>query len=494
MLWGECVPLQAGELPYAPLVAALRGRGAETGVALAGYSPSCATATRTSPRPRRRRRGCSSCCSGALGRLAETTPTVLVIEDIHWADHATQDLLRFLARNLREERLLLLARCGPTRRPRRVCVRCWPSSQRSARVERVELTRLTAEDTALQVAGIVGADAGRRARRVGPRAGGGQPVLRRGAARRARRRRARRRAPRLAARRAAHPHGGRSTGLRARCCSSSPPPGRDIGHELLARAAGLDAATLGAALRELVAAHVLVCDAAAERYRFRHALAREAVYAELLPPERRALHAAIARALEEAAPRAGPRRRRVGGARPALGGRARRGSGAALPRSRRPRRPTPSPRSRRRAAQLDRARALWDRVAPEARPLDLDEVELLRRLADATRFAGDREAAIPIAEAALALVDPGAEPGRAASIHDAARDPAPLRASAPCSSSSARSSCCLPGASPQRAAAMLLDRPCSVVYGELPERDARVRAGGACRWPARRERATRRAS
>ena len=27
VLWGECVPVQAGELPYAPIVAALRGLG-----------------------------------------------------------------------------------------------------------------------------------------------------------------------------------------------------------------------------------------------------------------------------------------------------------------------------------------------------------------------------------------------------------------------------------------------------------------------------------
>ena len=47
---------------------------------------------------------------------------------------------------------------------------------------------------------------------------------------------------------------------------------------------------------------MLIYEAANERFRFRHALAREAVYAELLPPERRALHAAIARALEAALP------------------------------------------------------------------------------------------------------------------------------------------------------------------------------------------------
>ena len=34
-----------------------------------------------------------------LERLAETGPVVLVIEDMHWADQSTRDLLAFLIRN-----------------------------------------------------------------------------------------------------------------------------------------------------------------------------------------------------------------------------------------------------------------------------------------------------------------------------------------------------------------------------------------------------------
>jgi predicted ATPase len=36
------------------------------------------------------------------------TPIVLVVEDLHWADQSTCDLLAFLARNLRRERMLLV--------------------------------------------------------------------------------------------------------------------------------------------------------------------------------------------------------------------------------------------------------------------------------------------------------------------------------------------------------------------------------------------------
>ena len=465
VLWGECVPMQAGELPYAPLVAALRGRGAETGVALdrlltelrdgrGGGAPA------TPQAPAR----LFELLLGALGRLAETTPTVVVVEDIHWADHATQDLVRFLARNLRDERLLILATLR-TDEPAPPGLRdLLAELARSARVERLELTRLTAEDTALQVAGIVGADGDAAlAEWVHGRAEGNPYFAE----------------ELLAARVAGEPGAALPDSLRdvllTRMAGLDGAPrqvvlvaataGRDIGHELLARAAGLDAEVLAAALRELVAAHVLVCDASAERYRFRHALAGEAVYAELLPPERRALHAAIARALEAAVP--APDRGAAEWAALAQHWDGAHDEAAAL-------------RSSVAAAaaahevyafeaargHLERARALWERVAPAARPEDLDEVELLRRLADATRFAGDREAAIPIAEAALALVDAGAEPGRAASIHiqlgvlHRSRERALQQLE--------RALELLPpGPSPERAAAMCWIGK-HLIYGELP--------------------------
>src|SRR5262245_52286369 len=43
-----------------------------------------------------------------LGRLREPGLDVLVIEDIHWADDSTIDLLRFLARRLRQAAVLVV--------------------------------------------------------------------------------------------------------------------------------------------------------------------------------------------------------------------------------------------------------------------------------------------------------------------------------------------------------------------------------------------------
>src|SRR5690606_13827214 len=48
-----------------------------------------------------------------LGRLALGRTLVLVLEDIHWADHATTDLIENLAFQLSSERLLLICAMRP---------------------------------------------------------------------------------------------------------------------------------------------------------------------------------------------------------------------------------------------------------------------------------------------------------------------------------------------------------------------------------------------
>src|SRR5262249_35002690 len=44
-----------------------------------------------------------------IGALAESAPVLLVLEDLHWADPSTLDLVVFLAHNLDRGRVLLLA-------------------------------------------------------------------------------------------------------------------------------------------------------------------------------------------------------------------------------------------------------------------------------------------------------------------------------------------------------------------------------------------------
>src|SRR5262249_3589782 len=46
---------------------------------------------------------------GMLAELAEKTPVLLVLEDMHWADRSTRDLLTFLSRVLHRERIAVIA-------------------------------------------------------------------------------------------------------------------------------------------------------------------------------------------------------------------------------------------------------------------------------------------------------------------------------------------------------------------------------------------------
>ena len=181
---------------------------------------------------------------------------------------------------------------------------------------------------------------------------------------------------------------------------------------MLTRAAEIDEATVTVALHELLEAHVLVREHDDVHYAFRHALAREAMYADLLVPERRDLHARMAHALE-ATSTVGER---GAGEWSALAhhwdaaGDPGRALGAAIAAAQAASAVYAFSDARR---QLERALASWDDVSPGDRPADIDESELLRRLAEATRLTGHSEDAIPIAERALAALPSGGDPRRA---------------------------------------------------------------------------------
>jgi DNA-binding CsgD family transcriptional regulator/tetratricopeptide (TPR) repeat protein len=74
--------------------------------------------------------------------------------------------------------------------------------------------------------------------------------------------------------------------------------GRRVSHDLLSRVAGLGKEALDAAIRDAVEANVLL-PAEVDGYTFRHALLAEAVYDDLLPGERVRLHTAYIDALSD---------------------------------------------------------------------------------------------------------------------------------------------------------------------------------------------------
>ena len=93
-----------------------------------------------------------------LGRLGETTPVLLVIEDLHWADRSTRDLLAFLTRNARAERLMLIATFRSDELHRRHPLTAWlAETERLAQVERIDLDRFGRDELVELLTGIAGA-------------------------------------------------------------------------------------------------------------------------------------------------------------------------------------------------------------------------------------------------------------------------------------------------------------------------------------------------
>ena len=93
VLLGRCLDLVGTELPYQPFVEALRPLGElrPVGSQLRLFEDALALVV----------------------ARAEASPVLLVLEDLHWADPSTLDLVVYLAHNLDRRRALLLATYRP---------------------------------------------------------------------------------------------------------------------------------------------------------------------------------------------------------------------------------------------------------------------------------------------------------------------------------------------------------------------------------------------
>jgi predicted ATPase len=169
VLAGGCVGLDAGGLPYAPFTAALRqlvrARGAaevagllpgqaagELGALLPGFGAPPAGADPGTARAR-----LFEVVLSLLETLAEHQPVVLVVEDMHWADRPTCDLLSFLVRNIRQARVLLVVTFRSDELNRNDLLRpLLAGLARADGVSRLELARLSRAQTAAQLEGILG--------------------------------------------------------------------------------------------------------------------------------------------------------------------------------------------------------------------------------------------------------------------------------------------------------------------------------------------------
>ncbi|NUQ98962.1 MAG: AAA family ATPase, partial [Streptomyces sp.] len=343
--------------------------------------------------------------AGLLADLSEIAPLLLVLEDLHWADQSSRDLLRFLlsrgilqrpAGGAPTHRLAVFASYRADDLHRRHPLRpLLAELVRLSAVERLELRPMADDEVtrlvrALQERPLPEATV----RGIVERAEGNAFY-----------------AEELLAATDTEA-GGVPSGLAdvllirieqlsdtaQQVLRTAAVAGRRVEHDLLREAVGLPEDELEAALREAIGRQLLV-PGDADTYAFRHALAREAVYTDLLPGERARLHGAFARLLagrghraESAAERAHHYREShdlaeaLAASLEAAGHAGRVGAPAEELR------------------HLESALDLWESVDPAARPAGdgIDRVTLTLRASAAAAHAGDSHRAVSLTRAALA--------------------------------------------------------------------------------------------
>ncbi|HET8777348.1 MAG TPA: AAA family ATPase, partial [Candidatus Limnocylindria bacterium] len=310
VLEGGCVDLGDGARPYDPFVAALRpwlrslspedfdrivGRARSAVLQLIPDLEADGRQEVATPLSSATQSTLYLQVLGLIERIAADTPTVIALEDLHWSDRSTRDLLRFLVRNLTNGQVMLIGTYRTDELDERhPFLALLAELGRSGRVERFELARFSPGEVHDQLTGILGREPERSlVARLHERGGGNalftEELL------------------------AVDERGEQRIGLTlremllARVGRLSAPArdllrvvavaGQSARHDVLAVVTRLDPSELAGALREAVDRHLLLAGDD-EVMHFRHALVREAVYDELLPGERLALHAAVAAAID----------------------------------------------------------------------------------------------------------------------------------------------------------------------------------------------------
>ncbi|MCT9007202.1 helix-turn-helix transcriptional regulator [Streptomyces rhizosphaerihabitans] len=313
VLTGHCVDLGDVGLPYLPFTEILGAAAADDrfAPALAAHPAvdrltGSGSGTGTAPDPGGRLQLFEG-IAGLLADLADVAPLLLVLEDLHWADQSSRDLLRFL---LSRGVLQRPAPGGPARRlavfasyraddlHRRHPLRPLLAELiRLPAVDRLELRPMADADVARLVRALgTGPVSDTTVRRIVERAEGNAFY-----------------AEELLAAlpgedgpaSPAMPSGladvllirvEQLSDTAQQVLRTAAVAGRRVEHELLREAVQLPEDELESALREAVG-HQLLAPGDEATYSFRHALTREAVYADLLPGERVRLHRRFAELL-----------------------------------------------------------------------------------------------------------------------------------------------------------------------------------------------------
>ena len=352
---------------------------------------------------------------GVVQRLAARGPLLWVMEDLHWADRSTRDLLAFLATYLRSGRVLLVGSFRSDELHRLHPLHpLLGELARNRRVRRLELGRFTRAEVAEQLAGLLGTDPPARlvddiyARSEGNPffaeelllAGDSGPGVLPPSLQEV-----------LLTRVVRLDHGTQQL-LRVAAAA-----GPGVTQPLLAAVTGIDDQQLLEGLREAVDQQLLLPEPGGAGYVFRHALVAEAVYSELLPGERVRLHTALAGALEaglEAGDAPAIRAARLAYHWSAAGDQPR-----ALAASVQAAAAADGVYAFAEAQlQLERVLKLWDRVPDAEARAGMDRPMVLSRCAEAAYGAGDPAHAAELVRQAVALVDETRQPRRAGLLHE----------------------------------------------------------------------------
>ncbi|MYS87514.1 helix-turn-helix transcriptional regulator [Embleya scabrispora] len=341
-----------------------------------------------------------------LERAAEERPLLLILEDLHWADRSTCELLAFLARNLDQPGVLVLATHRPLAPHADAPFAAIPALlARLANTEALDLAPLARPDVARQLADLIGHTPDPRHLERVFRRSEGNPLF----------------VEALAGTDAETP--APLTELLLAEVRSIPDPGRRVlraaavagttlGHAFLRSVAELDEVALEDALRPVIDARLLV--AVGDGYAFRHTLIRDAVYGDLLPGERIRLHARCAHVLaaDPALAFEGRAAAELAAHWYAAGDRARAftaawhaaaAAGTAYAYAER-------------LAMSQRVLDLWDAVPDPAGELGTDRIGVLELAADAAVHGGAAGRAEELLTAALRDLDPGRDPERTARV------------------------------------------------------------------------------
>src|SRR4051812_39643425 len=412
---GDCVDLGESELPYVPLVSALRplarsGDDALTDSVRAAVAPLLPGSSADPPPPGIDQARLFEGLLSLLDALGHERPVLLVIEDLHWADRSTRAALSFLAHSLTNERVLVVGTYRPDELHRRHPLRpLLAELERDPRTRRVALEPLTHSELADQLEDILGEPpAAELLHRLWKRSGGNplfsEELLAAGVDGLGAAPDTLRDALMLRVERLSDP---------AQEILRIVAVGQRLEHPVLAEVSGLDERALRDTLREAVESHILLAGEDGW-HRFRHALLREVVDDDLLPGERATLHLRLAEALRNRLKeREGAVLTAAIAHHYAAGGEQPEALEWSVHAADAAERVYAHGEAQ---ALLERALELWDRVPDAAERAGADRVTLLERAGRAAWALGHSGRQLALFEAALAELGPEPDPVRAGLI------------------------------------------------------------------------------